>query len=105
MPAIATESQMKTLIDVTVSKFPQFGRDHVRGASDAPLALVEYADFQCPYCSEACFLVRAVQEELGQQLCFAFRNFPLTTLHQHAQHAAEAAEAAGAQGAFWPMHD
>jgi protein-disulfide isomerase len=96
---------MRTLSDLIVSTVPMFGRDHVQGASNAPLALVEYGDFECPYCGAAYPVVKAIQKELGGQLCFAFRNFPLTTLHEHAQHAAEAAEAANAQGRFWPMHD
>jgi protein-disulfide isomerase len=80
-------------------------RDHVKGPATAPLTLVEYGDFQCPYCKAAYPIVKQVQEQLGARLRFAFRNFPLTRIHQHAEHAAEAAEAAGAQGAFWQMHD
>src|SRR6266498_1303982 len=79
--------------------------DHVKGRENAPLTLVEYGDFQCPYCREAYPIVKQIQERLGGRLRFAFRNFPLTRIHQFAQHAAEAAEAAGAQGAFWQMHD
>jgi protein-disulfide isomerase len=96
---------MRTLSDLVVSTVPTFGRDHIQGASNAPLTLVEYGDFECPFCGAAYPMVKAIQEELGGQLCFAFRNFPLTALHEHAQHAAEAAEAADAQGRFWPMHD
>jgi protein-disulfide isomerase len=80
-------------------------RDHVAGPTNAPITLVEYGDFQCPYCRQAYPIVKQVQEQLGERLRFAFRNFPLTRIHQHAQHAAEAAEAAAAQGAFWQMHD
>lgn len=80
-------------------------RDHVTGPKDAPITLVEYGDFQCPYCREAYPIVKQVQEQLGARLRFAFRNFPLTRIHPHAEHAAEAAEAAAAQGAFWQMHD
>src|SRR5436309_4120994 len=80
-------------------------KDHVKGPADAPLTLLEYGDFQCPYCRQAYPIVKQVQEQLGARLRFAFRNFPLTRIHQHAQHAAEAAEAAAAQGAFWQMHD
>src|SRR6266540_2207467 len=79
--------------------------DHVKGRENAPLTLVEYGDFQCPYCREAYPIVKQIQERLGGRLRFAFRNFPLTRIHQFAQHAAEAAEAAAAQGAFWQMHD
>jgi protein-disulfide isomerase len=69
------------------------------------LTLLEYGDFQCPYCRQAYPIVKQVHEQLGARLRFAFRNFPLTRIHQHAEHAAEAAEAAAAQGAFWQMHD
>ena len=80
-------------------------RDHVKGSAQAPITLVEYGDFQCPYCREAYPIVKQIQERLGARLRFVFRNFPLTRIHQNAQHAAEAAEAAAAQGAFWQMHD
>lgn len=84
---------------------PLAGHDHIQGPVDAPCALVEYGDYQCPYCGVAHPMVKAVQARLANKLCFAFRNFPLTTMHEHAEHAAEAAEAAGAQGRFWEMHD
>ncbi|HEU4698256.1 MAG TPA: DsbA family protein [Gemmatimonadales bacterium] len=79
--------------------------DHVLGPADAPVTLVEYGDFQCPYCGQAYPIVKAVQQRLGDDLRFVFRHFPLTEMHPFAQHAAEAAEAAGAQGHFWAMHD
>ena len=84
---------------------PQVGQDHIQGLIDAPIALVEYGDYECPYCGEAYSVIKAIQERLGNRLCFAFRNFPLVNAHPHAQHAAEAAEAAAAQGKFWEMHD
>jgi protein-disulfide isomerase len=84
---------------------PVAGRDHIQGPIDAPIALVEYGDYECPYCGEAHPVVKAIQKRLGNRLCFAFRNFPLVNSHPHAEHAAEAAEAAGAQGKFWEMHD
>ena len=80
-------------------------RDHIRGPADAPVMLVEYGDYECPYCGAAHVIVNAVQEQMGNQLGFVYRHFPMTTVHSHAQHAAEAAEAAGAQGKFWAMHD
>jgi protein-disulfide isomerase len=80
-------------------------RDHHRGPLDASVVLVEYGDFQCPYCATAHAIVQAVQEQMGDQLCYVFRNFPLTDLHEYAEHAAEAAEAAAAQGRYWEMHD
>ena len=70
-----------------------------------PVTLVEYGDYECPYCGRAHPIVKEVQRRLGERLRFVFRNFPLTQVHPHAQHAAEAAEAAGAQGKFWAMHD
>src|SRR5258706_10663175 len=84
---------------------PVARHDHIQGPIDAPLALVEYGDYECPYCGDAYPVVKAVQRQLGDRLWFAFRNFPLINSHPHAQHAAEAAEAAGAQGKFWEMHD
>jgi protein-disulfide isomerase len=80
-------------------------RDHSEGPADAPLVLVEYGDYQCPYCGAAYPIVKKVQKELGSQLRFVFRNFPITNAHPHAQWAAETAEAAAAQGKFWEMHD
>jgi protein-disulfide isomerase len=84
---------------------PLTERDHIQGPQNAPITLVEYADYECPYCGEADAIIKEIQERLGDQLCFAFRNFPLTTMHPHAEHAAEAAEAAGGQNRFWEMHD
>jgi protein-disulfide isomerase len=84
---------------------PVARRDHIQGPIDAPLSLLEYGDYQCPYCGEAHPIVKAVQKRLGDKLCFAFRNFPLVHAHPYAEHAAEAAEAAATQGKFWPMHD
>lgn len=80
-------------------------RDHVRGPITAPLTLLEYGDYECPYCAAAHPNVKQVLGVLGDQLAFAYRHFPLSTIHPHAFTAAEAAEAAGAQGRFWEMHD
>jgi protein-disulfide isomerase len=80
-------------------------RDHIQGPVNAPIKLLEYGDYECPFCGQAYPIVKAIQQELGASLCFAFRNFPLSTMHPHAEHAAEAAEAAGTQGRFWEMHD
>jgi protein-disulfide isomerase len=80
-------------------------RDHVQGPADAPVTLVEYGDYECPYCGMAYPIVKQVQRRLGDRLRFVFRNFPISTSHPHAEHAAEAAEAAAAQGKFWEMHD
>jgi protein-disulfide isomerase len=80
-------------------------RDHIAGPDDAPVTLVEYGDYECPYCGMAHPVVKRAQRDLGKQLRFVFRNFPLAEAHPHAQIAAQAAEAAGAQGRFWEMHD
>jgi len=80
-------------------------RDHILGSPTAAVTLVEYGDFECPYCGAAYPIVKQIQQNLGEQLCFVFRHFPLTQIHPHAERAAEAAEAAGAQGRFWEMHD
>jgi protein-disulfide isomerase len=80
-------------------------RDHVRGRVDAPLTLVEYGDYQCPFCGAAHPVVEEVRRRMGGRLRFVFRHFPVTELHPHAQSAAEASEAASLRGRFWPMHD
>jgi protein-disulfide isomerase len=80
-------------------------RDHIRGAQDAPVTLVEYGDFQCPYCRRAEGVVRKLLQAFGDDLRLVWRHLPSSHLHPDAQLAAEAAEAAGAQGAFWEMHD
>jgi protein-disulfide isomerase len=80
-------------------------RDHIRGPAGAATTVVEYGDYECPYCRVAHGIVAAVQARLQDRICFVFRHFPLTTVHPHAQPAAEAAEAAGRQHRFWPMHD
>ncbi len=84
---------------------PDAKHDHLQGSADAPAMLLEYGDYQCPACGDAYPMVKAIQKRLSGQLCFAFRNFPLISIHPHAGHAAEVAEAAGAQGRFWEMHD
>jgi Na+/H+ antiporter NhaA/protein-disulfide isomerase len=80
-------------------------RDHVRGSDDAPVTLVEYADFECPYCGMAEPVVRDLVATYGADLRYVFRHLPLTDVHEHAELAAEAAEVAAAQGRFWEMHD
>ncbi|MGH7733537.1 MAG: DsbA family protein, partial [Gemmatimonadales bacterium] len=74
-------------------------------SSPAKVTLVEYGDFQCPYCGAAYPIVKELEREAGALLRVVFRNFPLTNVHPRAEAAAEAAEAAGAQGRFWEMHD
>lgn len=99
------KSKMNSSISEAKLTLPSADRDHIQGPVDAALTLVEYGDYECPYCGDAHPVVKTLQEELGEQLCFAFRNFPLTNAHPHAEHAAEAAEAAGGEGKFWEMHD
>ena len=83
------------------------GSDHIQGSiNNAPITLVEYGDYECPYTGMAYPVVKEIMKELGDdKICFVFRNFPLNDIHLHAQHAAEAAEAAAAQDKFWQMHD
>jgi protein-disulfide isomerase len=82
-------------------------RDHVIGPARAPVTLVEYGDYECPYCGMAHPVVKELRRRVANGMRFAFRHFPLTRIHPHAERAAEAAEAAGAQGEqkFWEMHD
>ena len=80
-------------------------RDHVRGPDDAPVTLVEYGDYQCPYCGQAEIAIRELLDSFGDDLRYVWRHLPLNDVHEHAQMAAEAAEAAADQGEFWPMHD
>jgi protein-disulfide isomerase len=79
--------------------------DHVQGPLDAAVVLVEYGDFECPYCGEEYPELRAVQKAMGDSLCFVFRHFPLRQAHPHAEHAAEFSEAAATVDKFWEMHD
>jgi protein-disulfide isomerase len=80
-------------------------RDHAQGPADAAVTLVEYGDYECPFCGAAYPIIKELQARTGEMLRFVFRNFPITTSHPHAERAAEAAEAAAAQGRFWEMHD
>jgi protein-disulfide isomerase len=79
--------------------------EHVRGNPDAPVTVVEFGDYECPYCAAAAPVLRQLVEESDGRVRLIFRNFPLADPHPYALTAALAAEAAGAQGAFWPMHD
>ena len=86
-------------------KEPVSHDDHIQGPDDAPVTLVEYGDYQCPYCGAAHPVMTALQSRFGEQLRFVFRNFPLTEVHPLAEPAAETAEFADAYGRFWEMHD
>jgi protein-disulfide isomerase len=92
---------VNTSVDLVL---PVGTRDHIEGLLTAPIVLVEYGDYQCPYCAQAVDIVREIQYELGERLCYVFRHFPLMDLHPDAVRAAEAAEAAAVQYHFWAMH-
>lgn len=77
--------------------------DHILGPVDAPIELIEYADYQCPYCRKSYFIVKDLRKKLGKSIKFVFRNFPLTDLHLHALNAAITAEIAASKGKFWEM--
>ena len=91
------------LVDLAEDVDPE--RDHIRGAPDAPVTLVEYGDYQCPYCGQAEVVIRELLDSFGDELRYVWRHLPLNDVHANAQLAAEAAEAAAAQGEFWAMHD
>ncbi len=91
------------LIDLVDPVDPE--RDHIRGPEEAAVTLVEYADFECPYCGRAEPVIRELLAQFGSELRYVFRHLPLPEVHPHAQLAAEAAEAAATQGKFWEMHD
>ena len=80
-------------------------RDHVKGPRTAPVVLVEYGDYECPYCLNAWPVMQSLQKQFGDRLAFVFRHFPQSSVHPHASVAAQAAEAAAAQDKFWEMHD
>ena len=79
--------------------------DHVRGRADAPVTVLEYGDYECPYCRGAARDVHEMLARYPDSVRFVFRNFPIAQLHPHAVQAAQGAEAAGAQGKFWPMYE
>jgi protein-disulfide isomerase len=84
---------------------PVGSEDHVIGSDSAGITLVEYGDFECPYCARAAPVVSELRRVFGDDLRFVFRNMPLAEIHPHAEHAAQAAEAVALQGRFWEMHD
>ncbi|HEY6017825.1 MAG TPA: Na+/H+ antiporter NhaA [Gaiellaceae bacterium] len=92
----------EVIVDLAVPVDPE--RDHIRGPEDAPVTLVEYGDFECPYCGRAEPAIRELLADRGD-VRYVWRHLPLNDVHPHAQLAAHAAEAAAAQDAFWPMHD
>jgi protein-disulfide isomerase len=90
---------------MSLLRIPVTPADHVEGPDDAPVTMVEYGDYECPYCGLAFLNVKLAQKRFGKKLRFVFRHFPLTEAHPFAETAAEAAEYAGAHGRFWEMHD
>jgi protein-disulfide isomerase len=80
-------------------------RDHIRGPDDAPVTLLEYGDFECPYCGQAEAVIRELLLSFGGDVRYVWRHLPLNDVHQRAQLAAEAVEAAASQGRFWDMYD
>ncbi|MGY2047989.1 DsbA family protein [Methylobacterium sp. JK268] len=86
-------------------RVPVSAADHIRGGAHGQVVLVEYGDYECPYCRLAHVHVLQLCEHFGNDLTYVFRHFPLTEIHPNAEPAAEAAEFAGAQGQFWGMHD
>ena len=94
-------TQWETVLVLPVTE----DRDHIQGPAGAPATLVEYGDYECPYCGAAYPIIKEVQARMGDRLRFVFRNFPITTSHPHSGQAAEAAEAASDQRRFWEMHD
>jgi Na+/H+ antiporter NhaA len=92
-----------TLVDLARPVDPE--HDHVRGPDDALVTLVEYGDFECPYCGQAEPVVRQLLAEFGDDLRYVWRHLPLEDVHRYAQLAAEASEVAGAHDLFWEMHD
>jgi protein-disulfide isomerase len=96
---------MSSLLDRPRLTIPLGPEDHTLGPPNATVTLLEYGDYECPFCAEAHPHIKQVRQLLGPELLFAYRHFPLTQIHPHALDAAIAAEAAGAQGRFWEMHD
>jgi protein-disulfide isomerase len=92
----------ETIIDLAVPVDPR--RDHIRGPAKAPVTVVEYGDFECPYCGQAEPVIREILADYGD-VRYVWRHLPLGDVHPHAQLAAEGSEAAAAQGKFWDMHD
>jgi protein-disulfide isomerase len=80
-------------------------RDHAQGPPEAPVTLVEYGDYECPFCGQAAPIIQNVRKHFGLRLRFVYRNFPLSEIHPHATPAALTAEAAALHGKFWEMHD
>jgi protein-disulfide isomerase len=98
---------MTTPLQVSTGRLsvPVGAEDHIRGPLSAPVTLLEYGDYQCPYCASAQAAIRGLLEQRPDTVRFVFRHFPLTNVHQHAELAAETVEAAACRDRFWQMHD
>ncbi len=92
----------ETVVDLAVAVDPEV--DHIRGPAEAPVTLLEYGDFECPYCGRAESVIRELLADSGD-IRYVWRHLPLNDVHSHAQLASEASEAAHLQGSFWEMHD
>lgn len=90
---------------MAVLKVSVTNEDHVSGNEHAPITLIEYGDYECPYCGSANEIVKDIQHYFKTKLRFIFRHFPLREIHPHAELAAETAEFSGVEGRFWEMHD
>ena len=107
LPARVRARQLSGTADDLVDLYDDVNpeHDHIRGADDAPVTVVEYGDYQCPFCGQAEVVIRQLLDSFGDELRYVWRHLPLEDVHPNAQRAAEAAEAAAAQGRFWAMHD
>jgi len=107
LPSTLRERQIgrtaEDILDLADDVDPE--RDHIRGPDDAPVTLLEYGDFECPYCGQAEQVIRELLSSLGSDVRYVWRHLPLNDVHPRAQLAAEAAEAAAEQGRFWDMYD
>lgn len=98
------EQEDKKAVDVTKIS-PVTDNDHIRGDRNAKITLIEYSDFQCPYCNKLVPTIEKVLADYSGKVRFIYRNYPINSIHQYAQKAAEAGECAADQGKFWEMHD
>ncbi|MCI4062032.1 DsbA family protein [Micromonospora sp. R77] len=98
---------MTTPLQVTTARLrtPVTGTDHARGPVDAPVTIVEYGDFQCPFCGAAHRNLTELLRQRGELVRLVYRHFPIANVHPYAESAAEATEAAGRRGRFWELHD
>jgi Na+/H+ antiporter NhaA len=107
LPVAVRARQLSATADELLDLFDEIDpeRDHIRGSDDAAVTLLEYGDYECPYCGQAEVVIRELLASFGDDLRYVWRHLPLNDVHPHTQMAAEATEAANAQGSFWPMHD